>query len=295
MIKYFADDNTTPETKLICKKLNVLKSRISAGDYSNSFQEFNEVEQYFDNIRISAIANEDEFLANAQVVFKFYFKLFCNLSRYFQMLMDKEYKNSWSKLQDCIDYVKMVGYYVDIENRLDIPDIYDLLESFELLYPYNLFASSEFVLTKSHCSICGKSMQSLECVHRKGSLYWGEVVRGIVDEIKEIHAICLVSNPEDKRCVMELSDDTRSEVEKFKKLDEFLGLKLPLLQPFSIESIIEKRRRSDIIKVGRNQPCSCGSGIKFKKCCDKKMYYEHERSIITPKKAITFHDFKLAK
>jgi len=25
--------------------------------------------------------------------------------------------------------------------------------------------------------------------------------------------------------------------------------------------------KKDEIKVGRNDPCSCGSGLKFKKCC----------------------------
>jgi hypothetical protein len=25
-----------------------------------------------------------------------------------------------------------------------------------------------------------------------------------------------------------------------------------------------------ILKVGRNEPCPCGSGIKFKNCCESK-------------------------
>ncbi len=27
--------------------------------------------------------------------------------------------------------------------------------------------------------------------------------------------------------------------------------------------------RRDAVKVGRNDPCPCGSGKKFKKCCEK--------------------------
>lgn len=30
---------------------------------------------------------------------------------------------------------------------------------------------------------------------------------------------------------------------------------------------LEKRRRVRSIKVGRNEPCPCGSGKKFKRCC----------------------------
>jgi len=33
----------------------------------------------------------------------------------------------------------------------------------------------------------------------------------------------------------------------------------------TISQYTEERR----IKVGRNEPCPCGSGLKFKKCCGK--------------------------
>ncbi|MDE7434750.1 MAG: SEC-C domain-containing protein, partial [Lachnospiraceae bacterium] len=96
----------------------------------------------------------------------------------------------------------------------------------------------------------------------------------------------LVRHPEDKRCIIKLSDDNRSESEQFIKLEQFLDLKQPFLQQFSITSMMETRQRMDIIKVGRNDPCSCGSGIKFKKCCGKNLYYQHERNIIHPRKKV---------
>ena len=69
-------------------------------------------------------------------------------------------------------------------------------------------------------------MQSLACSHIKGNLYWGKPAIEHIDEIKTIQAVCLVSHPEDKRCIIEPSDDDRSESEKFKKLDEFLKLEV---------------------------------------------------------------------
>ena len=33
--------------------------------------------------------------------------------------------------------------------------------------------------------------------------------------------------------------------------------------------LITDRKAPDVIKVGRNEPCPCGSGKKFKKCCGK--------------------------
>ena len=142
---------------------------------------------------------------------------------------------------------------------------------------YTVFASSEYIISKSHCSICGKSMQIPSCPHIRGHLYYGEIATELIDEIQELQAVCLVSHPEDKRCVIEISDDTRSEEDKFVKLVKFLDLHLPPLQRFSVQSIVETRKREDIAKVGRNQPCSCGSGLKFKKCCGQHLYYQHKK------------------
>ena len=175
-----------------------------------------------------------------------------------------------------------------VDARKELPDIYALLENYEELYPYKVFVSGEYIISKSHCSICGKSMQSLACPHIKGNLYYGEIAIEIIDEIQEFQAACLVSHPEDKRCIIELSDDDREEKEKFAKLDQYIALNQPFLQKFSIKTVIENRERKDIVKVGRNQLCSCGSGIKFKKCCGTNLYYKHERNIITPKEKVRF-------
>ena len=229
----------------------------------------------------------NEVVANSQYVVRKYFLLFCNLSVYFDLLKEKRYKSSWDKLQDCIDLAKMVGSYIEIENRFEITKVLHLLSSYETLYPYSVFASSEYIVSKSHCSICGQSMLSLSCPHIKGKLYWGEVAIEMIDEIKTFQAVALVSHPEDKRCVIELSDDNRTEVEKFKRIDQFLELNQPFLQDFSIKKIIENRMRDDIKIVGRNDRCPCGSGMKFKKCCGKDLYYKHERNIITPLQTVS--------
>jgi len=198
------------------------------------------------------------------------------------MLEKRQYKDSWGKLQDCLDAIKYIGHFTEIDDRLELNNLYDLLVQYEELYPYKIFASSEYVISKSHCSICGKSMQSLDCPHIKGELYWGEPAIEYIDQIDYFQAVCIVSHPEDKRCVMELSDDTRSEKEKFLMLDQYLELKQPYLQMVTIKGIKEQRIREDIEIVGRKQPCPCGSGKRFKHCCGKNMYYEHTRYVVTP-------------
>ena len=38
----------------------------------------------------------------------------------------------------------------------------------------------------------------------------------------------------------------------------------------SVESFIEAKPRKPLYKARRNEPCPCGSGKKFKKCCIDK-------------------------
>lgn len=284
MLRYFLEKNTIEPVNNICDALNRTKHRIENGEFADSHSEYDACTKSFESVLKIAIDTEDEELANAQYVFQQYFLLFCNLIKYFDLLKRKEYKLSWIKLQDCIDAAQYIGRFAD--ERLDVPPILDLLRSYESLYPYTVFASSEYIITRSHCSLCGKSMQSLECSHIKGNLYWGKSAVEVIDEIKEFQAVCLVSHPEDKRCIIELSDDNRDEADRFKKLDQFLELNISFLQNFSVKSIMETRMK-ELKKAGRNDPCPCGSGTKFKKCCGRDLYYQHERNLVTTKKKIT--------
>lgn len=272
MIKYFLQNKDIEQISKVCDLLNKTKHELLNDNWENPSEYFESSSNLFSEIKDIAIQRNDEKLANAQFIFKDYFKLFCNLLRYFVMLEKRQYKDSWGKLQDCLDAIKYIGHFTEVDDRLELNNLYDLLVQYEELYPYKIFASSEYVISKSHCSICGKSMQSLDCPHIKGELYWGEPAIECIDQIDYFQAVCIVSHPEDKRCVMELSDDTRSEKEKFLMLDQYLELKQPYLQKVTIKEIKEQRIREDIEIVGRKQLCPCGSGKRFKHCCGKNMY-----------------------
>lgn len=282
MIKYFLQNKDIEQISKVCDLLNKTKHKLLNDNWENPSEYFESSSNLFSEIKDIAIQRNDEKLANAQFIFKDYFKLFCNLLRYFDMLEKRQYKDSWGKLQDCLDAIKYIGHFTEIDDRLELNNLYDLLVQYEELYQYKIFASSEYVISKSHCSICGKSMQSLDCPHIKGELYWGEPAIECIDQIDYFQAVCIVSHPEDKRCVIELSDDTRSEKEKFLMLDQYLELKQPYLQKVTIKEIKEQRIREEIEIVGRKQPCPCGSGKRFKHCCGKNMYYEHTRYVVTP-------------
>ena len=291
MIQYFVGKRHISQIKEVILELNRKKERIINNDFSEPYIEYGNCKEKFNSILEIAKASNDENLANAQYVFKKYFFLFCSLSDYFNLLMEKQYRKSWDKLHDCIDLTKIVGSYLKKDKRYEIPEIVKLLINYESLYPFSVFSSSEYIISKSHCSICGESMLGLSCPHIKGELYWGEVAIEVIDEIKTFQAVALVSHTEDKRCVLELADDNRTELEKFKKIDQYLELKHSFLQNFFIETKIENRKRDDIKIVGRNESCTCGSGTKFKKCCGKDLYYKHERNIITPLEVVNMVKF----
>lgn len=278
------ENDSIHQVKDVCESLNKTKELLQNGQYKDIKVYYNGCRELFDEIKNIAIELKDEKFANSQFVFKKYFQLFHGLGNYFQLLKDKEYKQSWNVLQDCFDIVKYVRRFCD--NRYELDEIYELLIQYEALYPYSVFASSEYIISKSHCSICGKSMQSLECTHIKGNLYWGEPAVEHIDKIEKMQAVAMVKHPEDKRCILEVSDDNRTEEEKFKMLNEYLALNQPFLQSFSIKSIKEMRMKDGVSMVGRNELCPCGSGLKFKRCCGKDMYYEHIRHIVTPKEKI---------
>ena len=215
--------------------------------------------------------------------------MFGNLASYFSLLQNKKYKQSWNKLQDCFDDIYGIGKFVEIDKRMELPILNKLLREYERMYPYNTFVSSEYVITKSECGICGKPMNSFECPHIKGDLYWGEIAYENILEIEEVNAVSLVSNPEDKRCIIELSDDDRTEIEKFTMLDEFLKRDVYSFQLFTVQDNKIFKRNNTIKKQGANELCICGSGKKFKYCCKSKMYYEHHNYIIHLKDKVTFY------
>jgi len=212
------------------------------------------------------------------------------MAQYFQLLSIGSYRLSWDVLQNCFDSAITIGQFVDINQRYDVPDIVRLLLGYEILYPFNVFASSEMIITKSHCSICNKSMLSSECPHIKGKLYWGLEAYEVVDDM-EPQTVALVKHPLDKRCVMELSDDQRTEEEKYAILHDLVHKVPNRMSLFEVEEQKSIRKRNDMIIVGRNDPCPCKSGKKFKKCCQDKLYYEHTHIVIHQKEPISLYMF----
>lgn len=288
MLQYFIKYHELRQINFILKQLNSLKERLLLNNFGNAFKEFESCRVAFNEIEIFSRQNNDEQLANSNYVFKCYFSLFCHLMIFFNALEEKQYAKSWNFLQDCIDDVRHIGRFA--EERWDITEILELLLVYESLYPYTFFASPEIVIEKSKCSICGKSMQRIECDHIIGNLYWGKLATEHVEKIKSLLAISIVSHPEDKRCVLELSEESLTEAEKFKKLDDFLKLGLPFFQMFKINPQHKYIQKG--LTTNRNEKCPCGSGLKFKNCCGKERFFKYIYYNVEPMYKIRLHFFK---
>lgn len=278
MLDYFFSHKNVDGVSDIVVYINNLKAKIS----SNTFDKYDDIvletEQIFEKIRQYAIEINDEKLANSQYITRQYLYYLINISRYYEHLSKKQYRQSWDYLQNALDIGRLLKRFAKKTNCYELDDLFNHLLAYEKLYPFEYFASTELIISESECTICGKSMQTLECEHIQGNLYWGEMAKRKVTKIDKMRAVALVTSPYDKRCV--IYPEGVIDTEYFRKIDSFLELGLPYLEMFSINSEIVKKKNDRIRKKGRNELCSCGSGKKFKKCCGRELYYNHENITI---------------
>lgn len=286
-MKYLLSGIDSTDSKEIRKIISELKRKICSDQYDIEVFDLKILAQKLDNIKRMAIRHQNEELANQQYTVGRYVMFLNTFQRYLALLVKNDYENSWMTLQDCLCLAEDVLRFLKDEEQFDIPDILNLLLKYEQLYPYKVFASTEMGILESVCSICGESMLGFECPHIKGNLYWGEVAHEVIKKV-DFQAVALVRNPLDKKCVITISDDKRTEKERFQLLDYVVTNIPDLLYNFDVEEEVTRIKRQQIKVVGRNKMCTCGSGKKFKRCCEMVLYEAHTHYTITVKEKIRF-------
>lgn len=250
MLKYFFGKDTS-EINRVKKEINEIKKKLLVGEFDFPSNP-DEIVPLFQKTIDFAKEVEDERLANSTFVAKSYYLIFSKLVTYFALLNKEQYKESWIVLQDCLDLSNNVTRFTDVNDRLDITQLVTLLVEYEKLYPYSVFLSHGSVKIKSHCSICGEAWNLLGCSHMKGYLYWGKVAVEVIEKI-DIKEVSIVENPKDKRCVAELSDDKRTNREKFHLL-HLTSKNLPhLLCEFNVR-INKSSRRAEVLVFNNGSP-----------------------------------------
>jgi hypothetical protein len=231
-----------------------------------------------------AAAPEIETVLNELYVLGAYFRLLARYAEVWEHIINQRFASSWVSLQDALDSLRAIK----LLSAIDVGYFEMQLTNLEEAYPYRVFFSIGAVASRIECSICGKDIDSLECAHRRGQLYAGEMACGIIRAFTRLDHVSMVTNPDDKRCVVEIPDAS----EQFKLLRYLSALvREQKLRISEFERIRFSKRRVPnpaFRKVGRNDPCFCGSGRKFKTCCIDKMHVEGDHADVCAKSTPKF-------
>ncbi|MBP9598462.1 MAG: SEC-C domain-containing protein, partial [Desulfobacter sp.] len=196
-------------------------------------------------------------------------------------LLNHEFSSSWNSLQDSLDLLRLIKKF----SSINIGFFEDQLLELEKTYPYNIFLSIGATVEKFECSLCGEDIDSADCPHMKGELYGGKMAQGIAKNIVEANHVSFVSIPKDKRCVVKY-EDTGEQFKLVRYLSDLINNDRFNIFDFGELQFSKKLKLNpDYVKVGRNEPCFCGSEKKFKRCCISKEYIEgdHVDIVATPK------------
>ena len=259
---------------LVNDKISFAIHSIQELDLSKAAIELKHAGEIVDNQINTFNANDSDESFNDGFIISEFVKLFTYYGQYLKLLITGKYSESWSSLQDIQSALRIIFRFTDMPRLPILIHIEKQCGYLEQLYPYHVFFSTGFTKESAECSICGKSIDSLECKHVAGELYRGRLAYGIVNQIKELNHIAVVTNPTDKRCTVQILDSS----EQFAAISYFAnGIKKKTLKPFDFSHLEFRKIRklkNGIDNCGRNDPCHCGSGRKYKKCCMAKRVIE---------------------
>lgn len=203
---------------------------------------------------------------NAAYLTSSFYELLLSVSSFWLHIECESYYQSWWALQDGLDHLRQLKKFYSRKNKV-LSFFEKQLIELEKLYPYKLFSSPGFIVESFQCSICKNDIDSELCSHMKGELYSGEIAYAVAQEIKDIDHFAFVTNPTNKRLVID-NNDKHTQFNLFKEVVEhFNSNNLSPLGFSTLKRYEFMRPDEDWIKLPRNSECYCGSGKKFKKCC----------------------------
>jgi hypothetical protein len=275
---------TSEGIDLLSRMRSKLKSHLELVDAEIGVSHSPELDQLLSNIfeaRIIYASSSDDVLNDIFVLEK-YVKLFGEYGFLWRQIASSQFSESWSNLQCAFELIRLIRRF----SCVNVSAIEDQLYALESLYPYNIFFSMGAVVEQFECSICGKDIDSFECMHRKGELYRGQMAYGIARNIVQLDHFSVVEHPVDKRCVVSYSNDA-PQFSAVRYLGDLLTSKTLLVSNFGGVAWGKQRLANpEHRSLGRNDPCYCQSGRKFKKCCIDKAFIEQDHAQILQTRSI---------
>ncbi len=99
---------------------------------------------------------------------------------------------------------------------------------------------------------------------REGSLLFSEMLCGVRNQVAGNIFRVRLSGSAELSNVYQIGQMVHEQLAGYDHLSQEMAAQQEATQPKKIETIVR-----NVPKVGRNDPCPCGSGKKFKKCCGK--------------------------
>ncbi|MDE2748395.1 MAG: SEC-C metal-binding domain-containing protein [Chloroflexota bacterium] len=197
----------------------------------------------------------------------------------FNDMKRRHFFGAWISLARCENILanleRHFGLDVDGSDAYRLVHIAKCAPQFQRLYPYKQFFSAGFIVQEVACSICGQELSLRDsCGHVVGEIYSGELCGGEIRKA-DLLEVSFVENPRFKHAVPFVNNSVTGKSEDHYNYASVHYAVENLTSPFAAwDLIVHKRQRlvSDFNYVGRNDPCPCGSGDKFKKCCMRKKY-----------------------
>ena len=215
------------------------------------------------------VEQENAILNDFFVILRFvnFLHSYCQL---WSRLIAYKFSSSWHSLQDALDLLRLIKKF----SSINIDFFENQLLELEKLYPYALFVSMGFTVSKFECSICGLDIDSADCPHFGGELYEGRMAQAVAKDIREVSHAALVANPNDKRCVPQY-EDTGEQFNLVRYLADLMNSeRLHIFEFGELRFSKKLKLNPNYVNIGRNERCYCGSGKKFKECCILKEYIE---------------------
>ncbi|WP_324682358.1 hypothetical protein [Bibersteinia trehalosi] len=188
--------------------------------------------------------------------------------QFVELISMKKYYDSWLVLEKCENSINILNRHIDKElaKKYYFKFLRFQVSKWQKLYPYNLFASPEFIHKKVKCSICNKYLTPRNnCQHLVGNLYSGEICYHIIEDI-ELIGVAMVKNPVMKSNVI----DPHGENKNFTGIDMILSILPTPFQYWDINYTKTFIPNAHIIHKTPNMFCPCQSGLSYLLCCKGK-------------------------
>lgn len=169
--------------------------------------------------QITGTILDSEAHANDLYIIRAYIQFIRNYIDLWRNIYTQNYSVTWELLQNNLDLLRLIKRF----SCINLAFYEKQLTNLEKVYPYRVFTSIGMTYTHAVCVLCNQDIDSFNCKHIKGNLYWGKKAVVRLEGAVEMDHLALTSNPKDKRCIIRPPEGYESEFIGLDNLRSFLA------------------------------------------------------------------------